>query len=91
MLSAEIYLWEDHAKADKNLFKCVFSTLYIISTTIDNMHKLAFCRLNYPAIYSLSERESGCTHARNCVDLSKIENSFYYQELVTSNASVLMN
>ena len=30
---------------------------------------------------SLSERESGSKFTRNCVYLSKIKNSFYYQEL----------
>ena len=32
---------------------------------------------------SPKERESSCTHVRNCVYLSKIENSSYHQELVS--------
>ena len=39
--------------------------------------------LNYPTIYSLSRREKGYKHARNCVYLGKIENSSYNQELVS--------
>ena len=41
--------------------------------------------LNYPSVNSRSkrERESDCTHTRNCVCLSEIENSSYYQQLVS--------
>ena len=39
--------------------------------------------LNYLVIYSLPESASGCKHARNCVYLSKIENSSYHQKLVS--------
>ena len=47
-----------------------YSMLYIISKTIDYLHQLCFIyKLNYPVIYSLSECESGCKHARNYVYL----------------------
>ena len=53
------------------------------------MHQLCFLyMLNYLVMYSLSEREregereSGSKHARTCVYLSRIETSFYHQELV---------
>ena len=86
MLSAEIIreLRKDHAESDKDRFSdslhfaqfiIFFRTLYIIN--IDYMHQLCFLyMLNYPAIYSLSERESGSKHAGNCIYLRKIENSF---------------
>ena len=46
----------------------VFRWLYIM------LHQLCFPHmLNYPVIYSLSERESSSKHARNYVYLSKIE------------------
>ena len=62
----------------------LFSVCSISLTKFDYMHQLCFLyMLNYPAVYSLSERQSGFTHARNCVYLSKIENSSYYQELVS--------
>ena len=74
MLSAEI-IREQRVKAEKAQF-IVFSLLYIISCI-----SYAFYIWNYPVMYSLSERESGSKHARNCVYLSKIENSAYRQEL----------
>ena len=53
---------------------CCFHMLCIISITIDYMHHLCFLyMLHYPVIYLLSERVSGSKHARNYVDLSKIE------------------
>ena len=37
------------------------------------MHQLCFLYMpNYPAVYSLSERERGCTHARNYLSKMKI-------------------
>ncbi len=89
MLSAKIVreLREDHAEADKDLFNwefalltlfIVFGMLNIISTTIDYMHQLCFLyMLHYPVIYSPSESDSGSKHARNCIYLSKRENSSY--------------
>ena len=57
---------------------------YIISTTIDYMYQLCFLyMLNYSVIYSLSEREIGRKHERNCVYLRKIENCSYNQELLS--------
>ena len=47
------------------------------------MQQLSFLyMLNYSAVYSLSEKEGSCTHARDSVYHYKIENSSYYQELV---------
>ena len=37
----------------------------------------------YQVIYSLSVRESGNTHATNCVYLSMIESTSYHQEFLT--------
>ena len=53
------------------LTQFVFSMLYIFSTTIEYTHQLCLLyMLHYPVIYSLSERESGSKHAKNCVHLS---------------------
>ena len=54
----------------------VFSLLYIISCISLSIYaKLS----NH--VLAIRERESGCKYAMNCVYLSKIENSSYYQEL----------
>ena len=58
--------------------------LYIINKTIDYMHQICFLyMLNYLVIYLLSVRKSSSKHARNCVYLIKIENSFYYLKLLS--------
>ena len=54
-----------------------FDTVYCFQYTV------YLYMLHYPVIYSLAERESGNKCARNCVYLSKIENSSYHQELVS--------
>ena len=47
------------------------------------MHQLCFQHmLNYPLLYSLSERKRGSKHTRNYVYLSKIKNSSCHQQLV---------
>ena len=86
----------------------VFSVLYIMNKVLTTWTCLLFSvcsisrtkywphaliMLNYPAVNSLSERVRAVAHMqRNCVYLSKIENSSYYQELVSHPiASVLMN
>ena len=46
------------------------------------IYMLNYPVINYPVTYSLPERESSSKHAKNCVDLIKIENSSYHQELV---------
>ena len=46
------------------------------------MYHYALYILNYPAINSLSEGESGSIHERNSLYFSKIENSSYHLELV---------
>ena len=70
-------LREDHEEADKNLFKCslhFWHCLYCISLAQLLTVCISFLyMLNYPVIYTLSERVT--KHARNCVYLSKIENS----------------
>ena len=38
--------------------------------------------LNYPVMYSLSEKESGNKHARNGDFLSRIENSSFIKSLI---------
>ena len=38
--------------------------------------------LNYPVMYSLSERERAAVNMQGTVYLSKIENSFYHQGFV---------
>ena len=48
------------------------------------MYQLCYLNmLNYPVIYSLSERDSSSKCARNNVYLSKSGNSSYHQELVS--------
>ena len=50
------------------------------------MHQLCFLyMLNYPAVYSLSERKRAAAHMQGTVFTiyRKIENSSYYQELVS--------
>ena len=50
-------------------------TSTIISTTIDFMHQLCFLYMQTIQSSNHCPRESGSKHARNCVYLSKIENS----------------
>ena len=60
--------------------------MYIISTTIDYMHQLCFLyMLNYPVIYSLSERERVEVNMQGIVftlERSKIVPS-YHQEIIS--------
>ena len=77
-------LREDHAEANKNLFKgslqfwqfIVSSMLYIISTPFDYMHQLSFhIYLTIQLPTRCLERESGFKYASDSVYLWKIENS----------------
>ena len=87
LLSAENIrvLSEDHAKMTRicsiDSFEIlalfiVFIMLYTIRTTIDYVHQSCFLdMLTIPVIYTLSEREWQYTTCKECIHLSKIENS----------------
>ena len=76
---APFFGWKNYHHISSFL-AAVFSMLYINTTTTDSMHQLCFLYvLNYPVIYSRSNRESGSKYARKCVHLSKIENSSWQQ------------
>ena len=61
--------------------------------SIDFMYQLLFLFMlnNVASHLLLSERESGYIHARNCVCLSKNENSSFYLELVSHRMPECVN
>ena len=66
-------------------FDPVYCLQYALSLTKYWLYALVMLSI-YAKLYShlaVQKRESGCMHARNCVYLSKIENSSYYQEFVS--------
>ena len=94
MLSAKIIrvLREDHAEANKNLFKVIVCAidagnclmLTIISTTLLYQLHVSVILSIYAKLYSQSStrcpRESDSTHASYCVYLSKIEKGSYHHK-----------
>ena len=79
VLSAEIIREQRDTDAE-NLLWWYFLLLTFFQFSL-SLVASALYMLNCPIMYSLSERESGSKHVRNCAYLSKTENSYYYQEL----------
>ena len=94
-----LWRWEEHYIMQMLTLTCSswgtgdslhFWHCLLFSVSSISLTKYWLC-ISYAFIYAKQsscqlavwKRESGGTHARNCVNLSKIENSSYYQEHVS--------
>ena len=70
----------------KKVIVWTFGTILLYSELYASVMVSIYAKLS--SHLAVRKRERGCTHARNCVYLSKMKNSSYCQELVSHPMSL---